>query len=282
MKKIKLKKLNSIAVLQGRLVNSEKKNHIQYFPSRNWIKEFNIAQNLKIKFIEWVANYENIRLNPIFHKSGIKKIKKYKKKYNIEVRSIDMQFIIKKPFFKSKGKEFDKRLNLLKKIVINTQKIGINYIFLPILENSSLKNSIEENIFVNEIKKLSRFLNNKSYFLIESDYHPKKLLNFIKKINIKKVRINDDTGNSAHFGYKINKEKIYFKYVKNVHLKDKTSKGLSVPLGMGKVNFKNFFSMLRQLNYKGYFSLQSARSKTGDHINEIIKNYKFIRKYQNA
>ena len=134
MKKNKLKNLNLLAVLQGRLVNSEKRNYIQYFPSKNWIKEFYIANNIKIKFIEWVANYENIKLNPILYKSGIKKINKYKKKYNIKIRSIDMQFIINKPFFKSKGVEFSRRLNLLKKIILNTQKIGIKFVILPILE----------------------------------------------------------------------------------------------------------------------------------------------------
>ena len=282
MKKNKFKSINSIAVLQGRLVNSEKKNHIQYFPSKNWIKEFNIAKKNKIKFIEWVANYENIKSNPIFYKSGVKEIKKYKKKHNIEVRSIDIQFIIKKPFFKSKGKEFYKRVKLLKTIIINTQKIGIKFIILPILENSSLKNINEEKLFINEIKNLSKYLNRNSYFLIESDYHPKRLLNLIKKIDTSKIKINYDTGNSAYLGYHFYKEKIYFKHVKNIHLKDKTAKGLSVPLGSGKVNFKKFFLMLKKLKYKGYFSLQTARSKTGDHINEILKNFNFIKRYYNA
>ena len=146
--------------MQGRLVNSEKRNYIQYFPSKNWIKEFYIANNIKIKFIEWVANYENIKLNPILYKSGIKKINKYKKKYNIKIRSIDMQFIINKPFFKSKGVEFSRRLNLLKKIILNTQKIGIKFVILPILENSSLKYITEENLFIK--RSSSPLLSNKS------------------------------------------------------------------------------------------------------------------------
>lgn len=282
MKKNKLKNIKLMAVLQGRLVNSEKKNHIQYFPSKSWVREFDIAQKKNIKFIEWVANYENIKSNPIFYKTGVKEIKKYKKKHNIEVRSIDMQFIIKKPFFKSKGKEFNKRVKLLKTIIINTQKIGIKFIILPILENSSLKKPNEEKLFIREIKNLAKYLNHKSYFLIESDYNPKKLLNLIKKMDTSKVKINYDTGNSAHLGYHFNKEKIYFKYVKNIHLKDKTQKGLSVPLGSGKVNFKKFFLMLKKLKYKGHFSLQTARSKTGDHMNEILKNYNFIKRYYNV
>jgi sugar phosphate isomerase/epimerase len=282
MKENKLKNLNLLAILQGRLVNSERRNCIQYFPSKNWIKEFHLARNMKIKFIEWVANYENIKFNPILYKSGIKKIKKYKKKYNIKIRSIDMQFIINKPFFQSTGVEFYKRLNLLKRIVINTQKIGIKFVILPILENSSLKNITEENLFIKEVNRLSKFLNPRSYFLIESDYHPMKLLKFIEKINNRKVGINYDTGNSAYFGYRPTKEKIYFKYVKNVHLKDKKINGPSVSLGNGSVNFKNFFLMLRNINYNGYFSLQAARSKTEDHVNEVLKNYQFIKKHYNA
>ena len=129
---------------------------------------------------------------------------------------------------------------------------------------------------------ISKFLNPQSYFLIESDYHPKKLLKFIKKVNNRKIGINYDTGNSAYFGYSPAQEKKYFKYVKNVHLKDKKIKGPSVSLGSGSVNFKSFFLMLRNINYNGYFSLQAARSKTGNHIEEVLKNYQFIKKYYRA
>ena len=271
--------LNSIAIMQGRLVDSEKRGSIQYFPSRNWIKELEITNENKIKFIEWVVSFENIKSNPLFYNSRINIIKKYVKKFKIKIRSTDVQFFVKKPFYKVSGKEYYKRLDLLRKIIINSQKIGIKFIILPILEEASIKNNKEEKIFINEILKLTHYLKGKSLILLESDYNPKKFLNLMKKINNKKIGINYDTGNSAALGYDFNNEKVYIKYIKNIHLKDRKFKGSSVPFGQGSTNFKKIFSILRQFNYKGYFSLQCARSPTNDHIGEIFYNYNFLNKY---
>ena len=202
--------LSSISILQGRLVDSERKGFIQYFPSNTWTKELKIANENKIKFIEWVVSYENIKLNPLFYKSGTNIVKKYIKRFKVKIRSADLQFFVKKPFYKASGKEYYKRLNLLKNVIINSQKIGIKFIILPVLEKASIKNAKEEKIFINEVLKLKKYLNKKSYILLESDYSPKKFLNLMKKINSNKIGINYDTGNSAAQGYNFSNEKIPF------------------------------------------------------------------------
>ena len=274
--------LSSISILQGRLVDSERKGFIQYFPSNTWTKELKIANENKIKFIEWVVSYENIKLNPLFYKSGTNIVKKYIKRFKVKIRSADLQFFVKKPFYKASGKEYYKRLNLLKNVIINSQKIGIKFIILPVLEKASIKNAKEEKIFINEVLKLKKYLNKKSYILLESDYSPKKFLNLMKKINSNKIGINYDTGNSAAQGYNFSNEKIYIKYIKNIHLKDRKFKGSSVPFGQGSTDFKKIFSILRKFNYKGYFSLQCARSQNNEHIDEIFYNYSFLNKYNYA
>ena len=274
--------LSSISILQGRLVDSERKGFIQYFPSNTWTKELKIANENKIKFIEWVVSYENIKLNPLFYKSGTNIVKKYIKRFKVKIRSADLQFFVKKPFYKASGKEYYKRLNLLKNVIINSQKIGIKFIILPVLEKASIKNAKEEKIFINEVLKLKKYLNKKSYILLESDYSPKKFLNLMKKINSNKIGINYDTGNSAAQGYNFSNEKIYIKYIKNIHLKDRKFKGSSVPFGQGSTDFKKLFSILRKFNYKGYFSLQCARSQNNEHIDEIFYNYSFLNKYNYA
>ena len=88
--------LSSISILQGRLVDSERKGFIQYFPSNTWTKELKIANENKIKFIEWVVSYENIKLNPLFYKSGTNIVKKYIKRFKVKIRSADLQFFVKK------------------------------------------------------------------------------------------------------------------------------------------------------------------------------------------
>ena len=54
--------------MQGRLVDSEKKNAIQYFPSRNWKFEINIMNSLNFQIMEWTINSENIKKNHLFDK----------------------------------------------------------------------------------------------------------------------------------------------------------------------------------------------------------------------
>ena len=59
---------SNFALMQGRLVDSEKKNEIQFFPKKNWKKELDLFRKNKIKYIEWVASYENLEVNPILKK----------------------------------------------------------------------------------------------------------------------------------------------------------------------------------------------------------------------
>ena len=61
--------------MQGRLVNSENKNTIQYFPRKNWPKELKMAKKINFKMMEWTINIENINKNPLFN-GDLKEFKK--------------------------------------------------------------------------------------------------------------------------------------------------------------------------------------------------------------
>ena len=67
--------INKIGFMQGRLVPSEKKNRIQYFPEKNWKKEILLAKKNNYKIMEWTVNIENINKNPIFQPSKIDNLK---------------------------------------------------------------------------------------------------------------------------------------------------------------------------------------------------------------
>ena len=56
-----------IGFMQGRLVDSERKNRIQYFPARNWIKEIKLAKKNRLELMEWTIDNENIRKNPLYN-----------------------------------------------------------------------------------------------------------------------------------------------------------------------------------------------------------------------
>ena len=73
-------------------------------------------------------------------------------------------------------------------------------------------------------------------------------------------------------------EKIYFKYVKNIHIKDRVKFGPTIRLGNGNWNYKKFFNFIKKSKYKGFFILQTARSKNKEHERELNINRKFLSK----
>mgnify|MGYP006080294781 FL=1 len=264
-----------IGFMQGRLVDSEKKNSIQYFPEKNWPSEFKIGKKINLKIIEWTINSENINKNPLYN-GKLDNVRKMIKKYKIKVPSITCDYFMQKPFFKKKNeKNKDVILNILKKIIINGNKINVKHYIFPLVDNSSISSLAEEKCLIKEIKKIFKLLKKDSEILFETDYEPKKIINFIKKFKSKKVGINYDTGNSAGLDYNFDDEFKYLKYIKNIHIKDRILNGSTVRLGKGNWNYKKFFKLIKD-KYKGNFILQTARSKNNKHIEEILINKKFF------
>ena len=71
-----------IGFMQGRLVDSERKNRIQYFPARNWIKEIKLAKKNRLELMEWTIDNENIHKNPLYNEKLFINISLLKKNTN--------------------------------------------------------------------------------------------------------------------------------------------------------------------------------------------------------
>ena len=264
-----------IGFMQGRLVAPEKKNTIQFFPSKNWKKELLIASNNNFKIMEWTINYENLGSNPLFN-GNMEEVKKMLKITKIKIPSITYDYFMEKPFFKKKNNKNKKEILLnLKKIIENSNKIDVKYHVFPLVDNSSIKSKIEEKNLIKEIKKLLKFIKKGSKILFEIDYKPEKVINFIELFNSIKVGINYDTGNSAGLNYDFNHEIKYLKYINNIHIKDRILHGETVRLGKGNWKYKDFFKLIKN-KYRGNFILQTARSNGRDDLKEILINRSFF------
>jgi L-ribulose-5-phosphate 3-epimerase len=268
-----------IGVMQGRIVKREIKSKMQSFPWRYWEKEFYLANKLSIKVLEWTIDYKNFFKNPINTEKGIKKIIKLKKKYSVRIESITCDFFMQKPFFKNKKKNASE--HMMRKIIflVNQCKIlGIKYIVIPLVDNSSLNGKIEENkviIFFNKIEKILQ--KNKVKILFEIDYQPKKIKNFLTKFDQNLFGINYDSGNSTALNYKFQNEMINFKYIKNIHLKDRKVNGVSKRFGEGDTNFSQIFSFLKKKKYKGNLILQSYHPIKFSLKKDLVHNLNYIR-----
>ena len=267
--------------MQGRLVDTEKKGRIQFYPGKNWKKEIQLASRNKLNLMEWTIDIENKNLNPMFNAKLFNIYKKIVKKHKIEIISATCDFFMKAPFFKLKGTKQSNSIKDLITVIENGQILGIKLFIIPLVDQSSVNNKIQENLILeffnnNSFKKI---LNNDTKILFESDYNPKKLIEFIKKFNPKYFGLNYDTGNSASLGFNFKDEFKYFRYVKNIHIKDRIYRGKTVRLGCGSWNYKIFFKLLKKSNYNGNLILQTARSPKKEHINEININKKFVTKF---
>jgi len=271
-------KSSKIGFMQGRLVDPVN-NQIQFFPHKKWENELKIAKENNLKIIEWTINYENITKNPLYN-GQVSFLKKKLKKNNIKCHSVTCDFFMQKPFFKKKFKH--KKNKLLKDLITvikNSKKINIKYLVVPLIDSSSIKNKIEESCLISNFKKNIEQKLGTLKILFETDYKPRDVLLFLKKFKSKKYGINYDTGNSAYMNYNILDELVYFKFVKNIHIKDRKKFSNTVDLGNGNWNYKLFFKKIKNISYKGNFILQTARCQNNKHIVKILKNLNFIKKY---
>lgn len=268
--------LKKISITQGRHLKVINKK-IQLFPEKNWKRELKLFNLTKLNFIEWVVSKDNFNKNPICQIDGYKIINQHLNENGIKCRSIDLDFIVKENPLKFTKKKIKFFIEKIKIISSNSKKIGIKYLIFPFLENSSPNVNIKFNKLVLLLDEIRKVVPNKLHILIETDLKPVKLILLIKKMK-NKIFINYDLGNSASKNYNFEDEKKYFKFVKNIHLKDRVKNGSTVRFGHGNADFKKLFNFLIKCKNNYDFTLQPARSKCNKDIKEIKLNIEYIEK----
>lgn len=268
-------------VMQGRL-SKKIGNKIQAFPYKNWRIEFLKAKKLGLRSIEWTLDYKNLKKNPILTKQGQAQIKHLSKKNLVKVNSITGDCFMQNPFWKKKNNQ--KLLDDLIKIINSCKILKIKYIVVPLVDNGSIINQRDEKNLFKSCSYILKFLKSSNTKIIfESDFPPKKLKNFIEKFDKRYFGINYDAGNSAGLGYKIDDEfKFYGKYICNVHIKDRIKHGKTIRLGNGNANFLKLFKNLKKIKYSQDLILQTARSKSNQHMEEIKINLDYLKKFHNV
>ena len=274
MKKKKYFTKNNLGFMQGRLVDSPY-GKIQCFPNKEWKSELKLASKTELNLMEWTVNSINLIHNPILYKNRLNEIIFQKKKYKINIKSLTCDYFMEKPFFKSK-KQQNYLINTIKKLIKNSEILNIKYFIIPLVDNASIKSKRHEDMIVNLFDKLLKFSFKKIYILFESDYSPKNLYRFIRRFKSKRIGINYDCGNSASLGYNFDDEKIYFKYIKNVHIKDRLYKGKTVRLGRGDAKLLKILKYFKKKKYTGNYIFQTARCKNKSHIKELLVNKKYL------
>jgi len=267
-----------IGIMQGRL-SPPTDGKFQSFPKYSWQEEFIKARRSGLSNIEWIFEADGCKNNPISTDEGIRSIIGIIMETGISVQSICADYFMDIPYLLS-AKEA--RFSLRKKLnwlIEQANKLGVKYIDLPFVDNSSIQRKENFHLvyeFIEPIIETAR--KNDVIIALETDLNPSDFKLLLEHFNSSFVMANYDTGNSSGIGYNCQEElQSYGKWIKTIHIKDRLFRDGTKPLGTGSADFNLFFQKLAKLDFDGPIILQAAREP--DEENTAIKNRIFVEKY---
>lgn len=267
-----------IGIMQGRLVPPTD-GKIQTFPRSNWRKEFPIAQQVGLTFIEWIYDEYGEDVNPLRDDSGIETLRSLSAEHGVQIRSLCADYFMDKPLLRCTPNERNTRLEKLLWLLNQSKNAGINYIILPFVDASRFETQAEIDDFTqimnHRVIPLAERLEIEIH--LESSLPPEAIIDLLGKIPSPFFQMNYDSGNSSSLGYHPDDEfAAYGNRIGSIHIKDRILGGTTVPLGTGSTNFDSVFRNIQEIGYEGPFVLQVARGKSGDEMSWARANRQWL------
>jgi len=244
-----------LGIMQGRL--SSIKNGFQETPL-NWMREFELLDELGLNHIEWVITKKLFLDNPLFKEDTS----------SLPISSLCADHLVDSRII-SKTFLFDSLIPLCEYALKNK----ISSITIPLLEDSDVNDNEKRTDFIKNFSELVKIYNELN-FSIEAELSPHKLMEIINVGD--KITVTYDTGNitSCNLDHE-NYITHLLPKINNIHLKDRTYGAKTVQPGTGDTDFDVIFDTLSKVKYEGIFTLQTARGSNGCEI-ETIKEHKKI------
>jgi len=264
-------------LVQGRAL-PQKGDSIQSFPD-DWPSEFPIIKELGFMGIEWIYDKKSENDNPILSSKGRKEMLQISSQFDIKLENIVFDWFLSHPLLIDDGLSVDKKIEKLNSLIELSDEIGFKHIILPLLEKNEIILPKLRKKFVDIFfKKIARHLDSRNIQIhFETSLPPIEEKNLMDEINHNKIKLCFDMGNSASVSYPPSIAlKVIKQHLGSVHIKDRIIDGPSVPLGKGVVNFKQVFTLLKQLNFIGPYSFQVYRDKNSDNISQLKSSLNFI------
>jgi hypothetical protein len=238
-----------IGIIQGRLLEPVD-GHIQEFPKENYKRELALLNHLSLNHIEWLVTEKN-PLSPMFITRPDL------------VSSVCLDLFVNKSF-PSK----DVNSNLLYYYI---KSAGVNSITIPLLEDSNMEDDERRKIFIQYLQDIPF----DGVISIEAELSIPKLKEIVD--SHPNVYVTYDTGNCTSYGMDHEEFVSTFRNkISNVHLKDRTMDSKTVLAGTGDTPFKDIFEILKNYDYNGLFTIQTARGETGKEFETIRRDKKFF------
>ena len=253
-----------IGVMQGRLL-PKYQGRYQAHPIGYWEDEFEIAASLGVDLIEFILDYNDFEENPLMSASGCEKIIEIANQSGVKVKTICADYFMDAPLHSTDLNVATLSAAVLRELIINSRTIGVTDIVLPLVDQSSVRDSESQDQFIRAIEPFLPYLDENNMNLnLETDLDPTAFKNLLNQINSDRVTVNYDTGNSAGLGYDPEQEfAAYGDRITDIHIKDRVKNGFSVCLGQGSADFTQIFKCVQNYGYSGPFIMQAFRDDDG-------------------
>jgi sugar phosphate isomerase/epimerase len=240
-------------MVQGRLTQSPP-GCLQWFPQEKWEKEFKIASNIGIDYIELIAEVQHNPNNPIWTDSGNESIKQLVEDNNLSLHALCNDYIVENSFLNKDVVQ--QNIDLLEQ----GGKLGIMKYVMPFFDSSELSmDNMQE--YVKPLKKVAEVACNKGIIVcLETILTGDELVKLLDLINMPNVKVVFDTGNRVAIGHDLAGDiRLLRDAIAHVHIKDKNIENVNVLLGTGLVNFEDIFYALNDINYSGPYTFETVR-----------------------
>ena len=262
---------NKIGFMQGRL-SPMVGGLVQAFPWSAGREEFAAAETAGLSLMEWTLDQDRLYENPLMTTAGQTEIKDLCQRHSINIPSVTGDCFMQAPFWKAESSARRLLERDFIEIVNACGKLGVKFIVVPLVDRGAIESRTQEDILVDFLtSRMDSLADADLKVVFESDFNGVELKRFIGRLDPTVFGINYDIGNSAALGYSPNEEiSAYGHRILNVHVKDRTIGGGTVPLGSGNADFPTVFRLLADMNYSGNFILQTARAVDSNHIEPLV------------
>lgn len=252
--------------MQGRL-SPMVDGRIQAFPWTAWRGEFPLAGQHGFSLMEWTLDEERLHENPLMTADGRGEIFRLSAEHNVRVPSVTGDCFMQAPFWKVRGDARDRLVSEFLAVADACARARVTTLVVPLVDNAQLQTREQEDDLAACLRDhAGAFAGTGLRIAFESDYAARELARLIGRFDAALFGINYDIGNSARLGFNpVEEISAYGDRILNVHVKDRTLGGPTVPLGAGAADFETVFEQLARVDYAGSFILQTARAVDGNH-----------------
>lgn len=241
-----------LGIQQGRL-SPRPYPLLQRFPWGAWKHEFQLANELGARAIEWLFTEERFEENPLWTARGRKEIEACMRETGIAVPSVCAPYFLTPWFYAEDRKVHAHFAETMKRLISFVSEVGARIILLPTLEEACPASDARKQLLLEYLAEWKDDLAMQDVLLaLESDLPVAEQRALVQAAESASIKVYYDLGNAAAHGRCIKGDlDTLYGLVAGIHIKDRKREGPSVFLGNGAVDLDGALQAILRQRWKG-------------------------------